>query len=67
MPREKVIHILTKKEKKNQKKKEIITIINQLFSGRDTFFNAGWLASGVYYYRIQSGSFTETKKMMLLK
>ncbi len=31
----KVIHILTKKEKKNQKKKETITIINQLFSGRD--------------------------------
>jgi hypothetical protein len=30
-------------------------------------FNPTKLASGVYYYRMQSGSYTETKKFMLLK
>ena len=30
-------------------------------------FNASSLSSGVYFYRIQSGSFAAVKKMMLLK
>ena len=30
-------------------------------------FNPSQLASGVYYYRMQSGDFTETKKFILLK
>jgi len=30
-------------------------------------FNAGALTSGVYCYKIESGIFLETKKMLLLK
>jgi len=30
-------------------------------------FNAGACASGVYFYRLQAGAFTQTKKLMILK
>jgi hypothetical protein len=30
-------------------------------------WNAGTLASGVYFYTIRSGTFLATKKLMLLK
>ena len=30
-------------------------------------FNASDLASGIYFYQIQSGKFQDVKKMMLIK
>ncbi len=48
---------------------EVVELLNkELQSGSHTFhFNAGGLSSGVYYYQISSGKFTETKKMILIK
>ncbi len=45
------------------------TLVNQYQpKGRyDINFNSGNLASGVYLYRLQSGNFISTKKMLLLK
>ncbi len=48
---------------------EVLTLVNEpMAAGSYTaLFNASRLASGTYIYRIQSGSFTAVKKMMLLK
>ncbi len=49
--------------------REIATIVNQnLTLGSYTAdFDASKLSSGVYFYKLTSGSFTDTKKMMLVK
>ena len=48
---------------------EVATLVNQEQKPGEYVvdFNASNLASGIYMYRIQSGNFTFTKKMMLLK
>ncbi len=48
---------------------EVATLVNQMQNSGNYIvnFNANKLASGVYMYRIQSGNFTLTKKMELLK
>jgi hypothetical protein len=49
--------------------KEVITLVNEnKEAGFYTVdFNGSSLASGVYYYRLSSGNFNETKKMILVK
>jgi len=49
--------------------REIATLVNeQLNSGYHSFnFSANNLPSGVYFYKLQAGSFSATKKMLLSK
>ena len=48
---------------------EVATVVDEtLPAGRYTqTFNAQGLGSGVYFYRLQAGSFSEVKKLMLVK
>ncbi len=48
---------------------EVATLINgEMNAGYQSMvFDASKLASGLYFYRLQSGDFTDVKKMMLLK
>lgn len=49
--------------------KEVSTLVSEeLDSGNHTrLWNAEWLASGVYFYRLQAGPFLEIKKCILIK
>ena len=49
--------------------REVITLVNEeLGTGtHETVFDAFRFSSGVYFYQLKSGSFVETKKMILLK
>ncbi len=49
--------------------REIATLINgELESGEhEAVFDASSLSSGVFFYKLQSGSFSATKKMILMK
>ncbi|MBN1634736.1 MAG: T9SS type A sorting domain-containing protein [Ignavibacteria bacterium] len=49
--------------------KEISTIVNQnLTPGTyEADFDGGKISSGVYFYKLTAGNFTETKRMMLVK
>jgi Secretion system C-terminal sorting domain len=48
---------------------EVATIVNEKKRPGNYFvkFNASSLSSGVYYYQIHAGNFTQTRKMILLK
>lgn len=48
---------------------EVETLVNeeQSAGSYEVDFDASGLSSGMYFYKIQAGSFTETKKMLLLK
>ncbi len=48
---------------------EVTTLINQhLPAGRHTIdFDGVGISSGIYYYKIQAGSFIKTRKMLLIK
>jgi hypothetical protein len=49
--------------------REVATLVNEVReSGMHIVqWNAGGVASGVYFYRIQAGSFVETKKLLVLR
>ena len=49
--------------------REIMTLVNEAKTAGnyEISFKAGNLPSGVYFYRMKSGSFVDTKKMLLLK
>ncbi|MCH7974192.1 MAG: T9SS type A sorting domain-containing protein [Bacteroidetes bacterium] len=49
--------------------KEVASLVNEeLKAGSYKFnFNAKGLTSGVYFYRLTAGNFTQTKKMILLR
>ncbi|MBK6771859.1 MAG: T9SS type A sorting domain-containing protein [Ignavibacteria bacterium] len=48
---------------------EVASLVNEVKqAGRyEAEFNGSNLGSGVYYYRLQAGDFSETKRMLLLK
>jgi hypothetical protein len=49
--------------------KEVGELVNKEFSAGiySVDFDASKLSSGIYFYKLTSGSYSETKKMMLIK
>ncbi len=49
--------------------KEVSTLVNENKNPGDytIVFNGGNLSSGIYFYKLSSGDFTQTKKMLLIK
>ena len=49
--------------------REVVTLVNeeQVAGYKSVVWNANGVASGVYFYRLDAGSFTSVKKLLLLK
>src|SRR5690606_29646397 len=49
--------------------KELMTLVTGVFEpgNHSIDFNASNLSSGVYYYRLETSAFTETRKMVVVK
>ena len=49
--------------------KEVMTLVNKNMNtgSYSVEFNGALMSSGVYFYKLESGNFVETKKMMLVK
>ena len=49
--------------------KEVVTLVNEKQSPGtyQVEYDAGSLTSGVYFYRLTAGDFTDTKRMMLIR
>jgi hypothetical protein len=49
--------------------KEVASLVNEVKTAgaHEVTFNASSLSSGTYFYRIETGNFVKTKKMMVLK
>jgi hypothetical protein len=65
LPKDKFVNLIVF----NSLGQEVKTLVNQdLKAGSyKVDFNAGYLPSGVYYYRITAGDFVKTNKMILVK
>ncbi|MCK9280523.1 MAG: T9SS type A sorting domain-containing protein [Melioribacteraceae bacterium] len=49
--------------------REVVTLVNKELSGgsHKIIFDASNLSSGIYFYRLQNGNYSQTKKMILVK
>ena len=49
--------------------REVATLVNNEYAAGNysVDFNAAGLSSGIYFYRLESGSFVQTNKMILIK
>ncbi len=49
--------------------REVVTLVNETLAAGsyEVEFNAGYLSSGIYFYRLESVNYTKTKKMTLIK